>query len=421
MDSSPAYQPSPIPPSAGASTPTQDDRHDHAHQSSSAEQVPAGGITPTAPWSDASKAEAAEAQRQHSANLPYGAVPAAEQIRKSLRAQTPASQKAATDSALAHNKRQITLLRSLFRSDQGTLRQGLKLLFERNRDFLPLLLPYLNAGTSAGPNFERMAQNGQWGELHKAIKAFLQGRIDQIKRMRIPHTSLPFQCTHIGASSTARPGTGAFYPYMVKSSPTTQLTTGRLQIVCPARQGPTRVDNIHYWTCLRNAFSDEQGQFRRTEGEREGMQAAFPEESFTQRDSSSYSERLGFLESLRNKFYQQNGPRFHRLREVFRATIQEAQVARQYPDIPRTNQTQPFEQFNAGIRKIAGPSGPGYTKEVLHDWASMVWNQITNIINRLTEARDANQIPMTYELYDQLVGEQSPQIQALVREASSAP
>jgi hypothetical protein len=172
---------------------------------------------------------------------------------------------------------------------------------------------------------------------------------------------------------------------------------------------------------LRNAFSDEQGQFRRTEGEREGMQAAFPEESFTQRDSSSFSERLGFLESLRDEFYQQNGPQFHRLREVFRATIHEAQVARQYPEIPRTNQTQTFEQFNAGIRQIAGPAGSGYTREVLHDWASMVWSQISDIINRLTDARDSNHIPMTFELYDQLVGEQAPQIQALVREASSAP
>ena len=208
---------------------------------------------------------------------------------------------------------------------------------------------------------------------------------------------------------------------MAKSSPTTQLTTGRPQIACPARQGPTRVDNIHYWTALRNAFSDEQGQFNRSEAEREDMQAAFPEQSFTQRDSSLYAERLAFLESLRNEFYQQNGPRFHRLRETFRTFIQEAQIARQYPEVARTNNTTPFENFNSGIRHIAGTNGPGYTKEVLTDWANMVWSQITDIINRLTVARDANQTPMTYELYDALVGEQAPQIQALVREASSAP
>ena len=51
----------------------------------------------------------------------------------------------------------------------------------------------------------------------------------------------------------------------------------------------------------------------------------------------------------------------------------------------------------------------------------MVWSQISDIINRLTDARDSNHIPMTFELYDQLVGEQAPQIQALVREASSTP
>ena len=208
---------------------------------------------------------------------------------------------------------------------------------------------------------------------------------------------------------------------MARSSPTTQLTTTRPQIACPARQGPTRVDNIHYWTALRNAFADEQGQFRRTEGEREGMQAAFPEETFPQRDSSSYNERIGFLETLRDEFYQQNGTQYHRLREVFRTTIQEAQVARQYPEIPRTNRTQPFEAFSAGIRDIAGPAGAGYTKAVLHDWASMVWGQISDIISRLTDARDANHVPMTFELYDRLVGEQAPQIQVLVREANSAP
>jgi hypothetical protein len=118
---------------------------------------------------------------------------------------------------------------------------------------------------------------------------------------------------------------------------------------------------------MRNTFADEQGQFTRSEGEHEGMQAAFPEQSFTQRDSSSYSERIAFLDSLPNEFYQQNGPRFHRLRETFRASIKEAQTARQFPEIPRTNGTTPFEQFNSGIRRIAGPDGPGYIKEVLDD------------------------------------------------------
>jgi len=124
---------------------------------------------------------------------------------------------------------------------------------------------------------------------------------------------------------------------------------------------------------------------------------------------------------LKDEFYQQNGTQYHRLREVFRTTIHEAQVARQYPEIPRTNRTQPFDSFSTGIRAIAGPTGPGYTKEVLHDWASMVYSQISDIISRLTDARDANQVPMTFEHYDRLVGEQAPQIQVLVREANSAP
>ena len=133
---------------------------------------------------------------------------------------------------------------------------------------------------------------------------------------------------------------------MSKHSPHTLLTTTRPKIICPARQGPTNVDNIWYWSSLKRVFGEEHAAAKKLRDEERSLSAAFPERDVAARDSSSFAERITSLNSILHEIDQQNGPRYARLHGVFHDCVKSAEIARTYPEIPLKYNTKTFAQYS---------------------------------------------------------------------------